>query len=54
MRASCHFHAGADHRIKNQLNPAWTEQSILSPTLAASYTTIGFPFQLFAAVDDRS
>jgi cytochrome c peroxidase len=55
--ASCHFHAGADHRIKNQLNPGVDGAiNLIANFGGANYTleTSDFPFRRFAVADDRT
>jgi len=54
--ASCHFHAGADNRIKNQLNPGSQSTGNTSFDLAGpNYTvhTADFPFHKLLDPDDR-
>jgi cytochrome c peroxidase len=54
---SCHFHAGADHRIKNQLNPGIDGTiNVIGNSGGANYT-MGpgdFPFHQLAVADDRT
>jgi cytochrome c peroxidase len=65
--ASCHFHAGADHRFKNQLNPGQrnglgpTIGNVFDPTGSGSaggpnYTLVkaDFPFHRLADGTDRN
>lgn len=55
--ASCHFHAGADHRIKNQLNPGGDGViNLIGNAGGANYTLSpsDFPFRQFAVADDRA
>ena len=63
--ASCHFHAGADHRAKNQLNPGGLNenpalQTQWNPTamggVGPNYTLKAgdFPFHRLANVQDRN
>jgi cytochrome c peroxidase len=55
--ASCHFHAGADHRIKNQLNPGHDGViNLIGNSGGANYTleASDFPFHQLAVVDDRT
>src|SRR5262249_5401066 len=46
--ATCHFHAGADHRIQNQVSDAVTTFSV-NQTL----TSDAFPFHLLSNVNDN-
>jgi hypothetical protein len=46
--ATCHFHAGADHRIQNQLSDAVATFSV-NQTL----TSDTFPFHLLSNVNDN-
>jgi cytochrome c peroxidase len=56
--ASCHFHAGADHRIKNSLNPGtnanpsltWFTSGDFNNTVAAS----DYPFHRFSNPADKN
>ena len=44
--ATCHFHAGADHRLQNQLSPTFSGTQNIRPNKTA---TLGdFPFRKFA------
>jgi cytochrome c peroxidase len=55
--ASCHFHAGADHRIKNQLNPGHDGVIDLIGNSGGANYTLGpsdFPFHQLAVADDRT
>src|SRR6267143_7069885 len=50
--ATCHFHAGADSRVKNQLNPGISNVF----EVGGPNSTVGsgnFPFHRFADPDDR-
>ena len=59
--ASCHFHAGADNRVKNQLNPGQAGGSnVFNPTARATRavrttrcTAADFPFHRLSNPDDR-
>ncbi len=57
--ASCHFHAGADIRIRNQVNPGHddifdekVEGGVTGPNEAL--TEVEFPFRKLADIDDRN
>ena len=55
--ATCHFHAGADHRIKNQLNPGHDGViNFIGKSGGANYALEGndFPFHQLAVPDDRT
>ena len=54
---TCHFHAGADHRIKNQLNPGHDGViNYIGNSGGANYTLApsDFPFHRLAIPDDRT
>src|SRR3954470_5254536 len=54
--ATCHFHAGADHRIKNQVNPgqAGGDNTFqLNPGPNSTVSASNFPFHRLASVNDR-
>ncbi len=51
--ASCHFHAGADRRDRNQLNPGANAAFDLAATNHA-FTAAEFPFHKLANPDDRA
>jgi cytochrome c peroxidase len=59
--ASCHFHAGADNRVKNQVNPGQpgqdnTFQSVASGNKGGpnyTLTAADFPFHQLSNVNDR-
>jgi cytochrome c peroxidase len=59
--ASCHFHAGADGRVKNQLNPGQAGGSNTFDLLASgkkggpnyTLTAADFPFHRLTSADDR-
>jgi cytochrome c peroxidase len=55
--ASCHFHAGADHRLTNQLNPGHDGViNLVGNAGGANYTLAAgdFPFHQLAVSDDRT
>ncbi|HEY6808458.1 MAG TPA: cytochrome c peroxidase, partial [Gemmatimonadales bacterium] len=52
--ATCHFHAGADHRTKNTVNPGGNGTFELVPGPNSTLTAANFPFHRLASVDDRS
>src|SRR5438477_6848626 len=55
--ATCHFHAGADHRLKNQLNPGHDNAiDIIQNHGGANYSqdSTDFPFHLLSDADDRN
>ena len=50
--ATCHFHAGADHRVQNQIAPPSASPSAVRPN---TVLTIGdFPFHAFANPNDNA
>jgi cytochrome c peroxidase len=59
--ASCHFHAGADNRSKNQLNPGFRSERVpggelaFSPPFGPNYQLVAgdFPFHKLADPRDR-
>ncbi|HEY6908738.1 MAG TPA: cytochrome c peroxidase [Myxococcales bacterium] len=54
--ATCHFHAGADHRVKNQVNPgqAGGDNTFqLTPGPNATVSASDFPFHRYSSVNDR-
>ena len=51
--ATCHFHAGADHRSKNTVNPGGNGTFELVPGPNSTLTAANFPFHRLATVDDR-
>src|SRR4051812_14549246 len=51
--ATCHFHAGADARTKNTVNPAGDNRFDLVPGANSTLTGANFPFHRLAKVDDR-
>src|SRR3954467_8450409 len=54
--ATCHFHAGADSRVKNQLNPgqnAGDNTFQLAPGPNGTVAGSDFPFHRLSSVDDR-
>jgi cytochrome c peroxidase len=51
--ATCHFHAGADHRTKNSVNPASDGRFDLVPAANSTLTGANFPFHRLATVDNR-
>lgn len=51
--ASCHFHAGADSRTKNEVNPGGDNGFQLVPGPNGTVAASSFPFHHLASVDDR-
>src|SRR3989442_1526530 len=54
---TCHFHAGADHRIRNQLHPGHDGvMNLIGNSGGANYTLApnDFPFHRLAVPDDRT
>lgn len=53
--ASCHFHAGADNRSKNQISPGFIDRTF-TPGKGPNYqlTAADYPFHQLANPDDRS
>lgn len=49
--ASCHFHAGADHRTTNQLSGPFTSSAAVLANL--TLTAADFPFHVFANPNDN-
>lgn len=52
--ASCHFHAGADTRSRNQLSPPPGRTSFAFAGPNHQFTAADFPFHQFANPDDRN
>jgi cytochrome c peroxidase len=52
--ASCHFHAGADSRTKNTINPGGDGSFQLVPGPNSTVTSANFPFHKVANPDDRN
>jgi len=54
--ASCHFHAGADNRVKNQLSPGLLAGDTTFQVGGPNYTLVAkdFPFHRLSNPDDRS
>jgi cytochrome c peroxidase len=50
--ATCHFHAGADHRSKNTVNPGGNGTFELVPGPNSTLSAANFPFHRLASVDD--
>ncbi len=51
--ATCHFHAGADTRIKNQLGPAHDRVGFHSSALNDTVSLSDFPFTVHSDASDR-
>jgi cytochrome c peroxidase len=52
--ATCHFHAGADSRSKNTVNPAFDGSFSTVPGPNATVTTSNFPFHKLSDRSDRN
>lgn len=52
--ASCHYHAGADPRSKNQLSPGPGRNTFAFAGPNHQFTAADFPFHQFANPDDRN
>jgi cytochrome c peroxidase len=50
--ATCHFHAGADHRLTNQIAGAQTSTDAVRPN--TTLTTADFPFHAFTNPNDNT
>jgi cytochrome c peroxidase len=50
--ATCHFHAGADHRLTNQIAGAMTSAAAIRPN--TTLTTGDFPFHAFSNPNDNT